>query len=99
VFDKAGVVTIGCNIHDWMLGFIAVVATPYFATTDAKGDARLRDLPAGTYELHAWHPRQRAQVAPMPLALDAGSSQIAAVVIDPAPRKTRFKPPPDLFKY
>jgi plastocyanin len=47
LFDKPGVITIGCNIHDWMIGYILVVATPYFATVDAAGVARLRDLRPG----------------------------------------------------
>ena len=39
VFDKPGVVTLGCNIHDWMIGYIAVVPTPWFGKTDAAGTA------------------------------------------------------------
>jgi plastocyanin len=40
-FDQPGLVTLGCNIHDWMLGFILVLDSPWFAQTDAKGRARL----------------------------------------------------------
>jgi plastocyanin len=89
VFDKPGVITLGCNIHDWMLGFILVVSTPHHAKTDASGNARLRDLPAGSYELHAWHPRQRASAAPLNLTL----------AVDAAPPKAKFKPPLDRLKY
>jgi plastocyanin len=99
VFDRPGVITLGCNIHDWMLGFILVVATPYFAKTDASGNARLRELPAGSYELHAWHPHQRKAAAPLRLALDAAASPSAAMVVDAAPRKPKFKPPMDRLKY
>jgi plastocyanin len=99
VFDKPGVITLGCNIHDWMLGFILVVATPYFAKTDASGNARLRELPAGSYELHAWHPQQRKAAAPLQLALEAAASPSAAMVVDAAPRKPKFKPPLDRLKY
>lgn len=54
-FDKAGVVQLGCNIHDQMSAHILVVDTPVFGTTDAKGELRLARLPgAGT--LRAWHP-------------------------------------------
>jgi hypothetical protein len=99
VFDKPGVITLGCNIHDWMLGFILVVSTPHYAKTDASGNARLRDLPAGSYELHAWHPRQRAFAAPLHLTLEAASSPSAAIAVDAAPRKAKFKPPLDRLKY
>ena len=37
LFDKAGVVAIGCNIHDRMSGFIIVVDTPYAGKSDASG--------------------------------------------------------------
>jgi plastocyanin len=99
VFDRPGVITLGCNIHDWMLGFILVVATPYFAKTDASGNARLRELPAGSYELHAWHPQQRKTSAPVLLVVDAAASPSAAMVVDAAPRKPKFKPPLDRLKY
>lgn len=55
-FDKAGVVDIGCNIHDWMLGYIYITDSPYFAKTDADGKAKI-DAPAGKYTLSVWHPR------------------------------------------
>jgi hypothetical protein len=57
VFDRVGIVTIGCNIHDWMIGHIYVAATPHLATTDAAGRARLGDLPSGRYTVRVWHPR------------------------------------------
>lgn len=56
-FDKPGIVTLGCNIHDWMVGYIYVLDTPYFALTDAAGDAHLAHVPAGAYEVRLWHPR------------------------------------------
>jgi hypothetical protein len=56
LFSKLGSVELGCNIHDWMLGYIFVVDTPYFGKTDAKGNVTL-DLPDGEYQLDVWHPR------------------------------------------
>lgn len=56
-FDRAGIVTLGCNLHDWMLGYIAVVDTPYFGVTDEHGEAKLEKLPPGRYRVEAWHPR------------------------------------------
>lgn len=55
VFDKPGVVVIGCNIHDKMVAYIRVVDTPWFGTTDAAGRVRLDGLPEGQYKLRAWH--------------------------------------------
>jgi len=59
VFDRPGVVTLGCNIHDWMIGYILVVPTPWFTVTGADGEAKLHDLPAGMYDLEIWQPRLR----------------------------------------
>jgi plastocyanin len=54
-FDKPGTVVLGCNIHDYMVAFIHVVDTPYFAKTDKMGKVTLRNLPSGNYTLKAWH--------------------------------------------
>jgi plastocyanin len=62
VFDKSGVVVLGCNIHDWMVAYVFVAPTPYFAKTGADGRARIADVPAGTYEARVWHPRMRVAV-------------------------------------
>lgn len=56
VFEIPGLVTIGCNIHDWMISHLVVVPTPWFAKTDAQGAAKL-SAPAGRYRLEIWHPR------------------------------------------
>ena len=53
VFDKAGPVVLGCNIHDWMISYIYVSESPYFAKTGADGKAALIDLPPGKYTVRA----------------------------------------------
>ena len=99
LFDKPGVVTLGCNIHDWMIGYVLVVPTPHFTKTDAKGMAHLRDLPPGAYDVHAWHPQQRDAAAPQRFTFDAASSPSATFTIDAPPRKTKYKPPMDRLRY
>ncbi|MGQ2966640.1 MAG: methylamine utilization protein [Methylophilus sp.] len=54
-FEQAGVVTLGCNIHDSMLGYIYIVDTPFFAKTDDKGRAMLK-LSEGQYTYQVWSP-------------------------------------------
>jgi plastocyanin len=56
VFDKPGVVVLGCNIHDWMSAYVYVVPTPFFAMTDKEGHAVIK-APPGTYQVETWHPR------------------------------------------
>jgi plastocyanin len=55
LFDAPGVVKVGCNIHDWMMGVILVVPTPWFTTTDDGGAFTLRDVPTGDVTVTAWH--------------------------------------------
>ncbi|MCB1099183.1 MAG: carboxypeptidase regulatory-like domain-containing protein [Verrucomicrobiae bacterium] len=54
LFDKAGLVTLRCDIHEHMRALILVLDTPYFVTTDTKGRFKLAGLPAGKYKLRAW---------------------------------------------
>jgi len=54
IFDKAGLVTLRCDIHEHMRGLILVLDTPYFVTTDTAGHFKLSGLPAGHYTLKAW---------------------------------------------
>jgi plastocyanin len=59
LFDKAGVVTLGCNIHDQMSAFIVIVDTPYFSKTAANGQAVLHGVEPGRYLLRIWYPDMR----------------------------------------
>ena len=54
VFDKPGLVTLRCDIHEHMRGLILVLSTPYFVMTDTAGRFRLDKLPPGKYTLKAW---------------------------------------------
>jgi len=55
-FDQPGIVTLGCNIHDNMLGYIVVTAAPYYGRSDTRGEFSVPDLPAGRYRVRVWHP-------------------------------------------
>lgn len=68
IFDKPGLVVLGCNIHDQMLAFVIVVDSPYFAQTGASGSAQL-NLPPGRYSLRVWHPALTAPVVPRPVEM------------------------------
>jgi len=56
LFDRAGVVVLGCNIHDSMIGWIIVADTPWHGKTPANGRLQLDEVPAGAYRLRTWHP-------------------------------------------
>ncbi|HEV3392733.1 MAG TPA: carboxypeptidase regulatory-like domain-containing protein [Chthoniobacterales bacterium] len=54
VFDKPGLVTLRCDIHEHMRGLILVLDTPHFVVSDPQGRYRLSRLPSGRYVLKAW---------------------------------------------
>ncbi len=54
---QAGVIAVGCNIHDFMIAYLYVSDAPWIARSDASGLVVFRDLPDGTYTVRAWHPR------------------------------------------
>jgi plastocyanin len=44
-----------CNVHSWMNAYAGVLNHPYFAVTASGGSFELKNLPAGTYTVEAWH--------------------------------------------
>jgi hypothetical protein len=76
VFNKAGLVAIGCNIHDDMQAFIYVANSPYFSLSDAEGNIQLTDLPAGEYQVNIWHPWQVNVQQPTSLTLNDGDNKL-----------------------
>jgi plastocyanin len=66
-FDKPGLITLRCDIHEHMRGIILVVDTPYFVVTDADGNFRLTGLPPGHYTLKAWINSKTTQERPVDL--------------------------------
>jgi plastocyanin len=61
-FDKAEVmVKVKCEVHNWMNAWIGVLDHPFFAVSDDKGTFEIKNLPAGEYELEAWHEKYGTQ--------------------------------------
>jgi plastocyanin len=56
IFEREGLVVLGCNIHDHMVGYIYVTSAPLFGKTDASGTLRFRNLKAGAYQVTIWSP-------------------------------------------
>jgi len=80
VFDKAGVVTLGCNIHDQMSAFIIVVDTPYFDKTAGDGRASLGGMEPGRYTLHVWYPDMRTEPQPQNVTLKSDERMTVSFV-------------------
>lgn len=73
LFDQAGIVVMGCNIHDQMAGWIVIVDTPYLGKTLATGKVQIGNVPMGSYTLRVWHPN-------LPVGAPAFSQSLAVPV-------------------
>ena len=83
VFDVSGTVTLGCNIHDWMIAYLIVVPTPYFAQTSADGTATV-SAPSGRYRVELLHPRLIKTVS-QELSLEEGKAATRALTVSLKP--------------
>ncbi len=63
-----------CDVHPWMKSYVAVMTHPFFAVTGDDGQFKIDNLPAGTYELEAWHERLGTQT----LSVTVGDSGAAS---------------------
>jgi len=86
VFDKAGLVVLGCNIHDRMVSYIKVVDSPYSAKTGADGVARIEMPASGKYTVSAWHYNLAGTVAGQIVALkgDGAAALTFKLALKPA---------------
>ena len=75
-FDRAGIVVLGCNIHDTMVGWVVVSDTPWYAKTAADGRVTLADVPAGAYVLRSWHPDLPAGSGGIEQAVTVGATNL-----------------------
>jgi plastocyanin len=73
-FDQAEeMFRIKCDVHPWMNAYVRVMEHPFFATTGPEGTFTIANLPAGTYEIEAWHERLPAQTQTVTVA-DGGTA-------------------------
>jgi plastocyanin len=89
VFDKAGEVVLGCNIHDHMIGYIFVVDSPFYGKTATDGVVRI-EAPAADYDLAVWHYAQSAPAEPRALKLADEPAKAAFAI---ATRVLPVRPP------
>jgi len=68
-------IKVKCEVHNWMASYIGVVDNPFYAVSDEKGNFEIKGLPAGTYELEAWHEKYGTQT--MKVSVGAGDTKSA----------------------
>ena len=88
-FDKAGVVALGCNIHDQMSAFIIVTNSAWTARTNAQGLVTFSDAPGVPGRLTLWHPYLRVAGGEVQQTIAANQHSASFQV--------RLRPPPTMM--
>lgn len=71
LFDKTGLVVLGCNIHDKMVAWVYVVDTPWFARSGADGTATIKGVPPGAYRLSAEQPESKLTLSDVDVRVES----------------------------
>ncbi len=50
-------ISVRCDLHPWMQGWLGVLDHPYFGVSGAEGRVTLGNVPAGDYVVGVWHER------------------------------------------
>jgi plastocyanin len=94
IFDSPGVAVLGCNIHDWMISYVYVTDSPYFAKTNVNGHWFL-ELPPDSYQINLWHPDMDQTHAPSPFPLNFQNPQSSPLkLVLNSKKKLRTGKPP-----
>lgn len=88
MFDKPGVIALGCNIHDAMTAFIYVTDNQWTAKTGANGIVRFADAPNSAGKVSVWHPYLRAKANVVERQLAASERNASFTVALRAPPMT-----------
>ena len=89
--EHAGVVAVGCNIHDRMINYLYISDAPWVARTTADGRVTIGGLPPGDFDVRVWHPQLRPgqadPVKPLHLADPAEAGELSfSLPLLPDPR-------------
>lgn len=81
-FPSAGVVEIGCNIHDWMLAYIYVAESGLASLSDTEGVATLSSTLSGDYQLRVWHPQASEEELVYSVSLSPDQTTTLAISLE-----------------
>lgn len=95
LFDKPGLVALGCNIHDYMQAFIYVANSPMVAVTDENGEVHFTNVSPGQYRIKLWHPWQKEVAKPSELSVTT-AAQTLTLAMD-IERQAKPSAPPSGF--
>lgn len=61
-------VSLECNVHGWMNAYVGVLPHGFFGVTGTDGSFSIKNLPAGTYTIEAWHEKYGTQTGTVTVA-------------------------------
>lgn len=79
VFEREGIVKVGCNLHANMAATVVVVSAPHYAITDRRGRFSFRSLEPGRYRLRAYSERGAAPTT-QEVAVAAGGNDVSVAL-------------------
>ena len=65
---------IKCDVHPWMGAWVEVLTHPFFSVSKNDGKFEIANLPAGSYEILAWHERLGTKTAQVTVAADGAQT-------------------------
>jgi len=91
LFDQAGIIALGCNIHDYMQAYIYIGDSQLLQVTDLKGQVQFPQLADGDYQLKLWHPWQNTDWVPQQIQIKNGQvlSFQLAITAQEKPKKPK----------
>lgn len=92
LFDRTGLVVLGCHLHSSMRGHLYVGRSSLLAVTDAAGRAVIQGAPEGRGELRAWHAQQLTEQAPAAVSAGADASLTLTLNFQPSRPRRRANP-------
>ncbi len=98
IFEKPGGVMLRCKIHTQMRGLVFVAPTQFYAVVGKDGKYELRNVPAGTYQIEAWHPRltsEEIQAGSRSITVGAEALAVDFTLTGKAPKEANLTDVPD----
>lgn len=88
VFDKPeDVFPIKCDVHPWMQTWVGIFSHPFYDVSDDQGDFTLKDVPAGTYTVRAWHESKRLPAQTQTVTVKEGEAITLDFTFEASKRK------------
>ncbi|MBI2896736.1 MAG: hypothetical protein HYY06_24480 [Deltaproteobacteria bacterium] len=75
ITDYEGIISLKCDVHGWMAGWIMVLNHPFFSTTGEDGTFTIENVPVGTYTIESWHEKLGRKTAEVTVTRD-GTAEV-----------------------